>query len=294
MTCAEPPDDSALATSAPAPAASGPGASPEKSGQRPDLTLFTPARVALGRSGVSLPTAAHLAFLADHAMARDAVHLSTDAPTLLGELAQMGLACLTLRSRARDRREYLIRPDLGRRLDAESAAMVARAAHEDALADAGRPDLALVVADGLSAPAIMRQVAPFLREFLPRCRSRGYRLARGAYVNLGRVAVADEIGELCGARATAILIGERPGLTSPDSLGVYLTYGPKVGDTDERRNCISNIRPQGLPLAEAAATLDHLLASALARGMTGVMLKDDRPLAATGAAVIGSGGRGGP
>jgi len=296
MTCADspadiPPGDMPSHASSPAPETAAQGASTATNGQRLDLALFTSARVAVGRSGVSLPTAAHLAFLADHAMARDAVHLPADVPTLLGELAQMGLACLALRSRARDRREYLLRPDLGRRLDAESAAMVARAAHEEARADAGRPDLALVVADGLSAPAVMRQVAPFLREFLPRCRRRGYRLARGAYVNLGRVAVADEIGELCGARATAILIGERPGLTSPDSLGVYLTYGPKVGDTDERRNCISNIRPQGLPFAEAAATLDHLLALALAGGMTGVMLKDDRPLAAAATAAIGSGGR---
>lgn len=256
-----------------------------RDGERLDLSRFTAARVAVGRSGVSLPTAAHLSFLADHAAARDAVLLPVDVPVLLDRLAEAGLPCLSLRSRAGDRREYLLRPDLGRRLDAASAAEVARAAREAAQGGEVGPDLAIVVADGLSAPAIMRQAVPFLREFLPRCLSRGLRLAFGSYVGFGRVAVADEIGELFRARATAILIGERPGLTSPDSLGVYLTYGPRVGNTDERRNCISNVRPEGLPHAAAADTLDHLLALALAGGMTGVMLKDDRPLAAAGVAV---------
>jgi ethanolamine ammonia-lyase small subunit len=305
MTCADSPfgatpADSAAKTSASAPGPSGRDASVEKSGQRLDLTRFTAARVAVGLTGVSLPTAAHLAFLADHAMARDAVHLPVDVPRLLQELAEAGLPCLSLRSRAGDRREYLLRPDLGRRLDAASAAEVARAAREAAQGGEVGPDLAIVVADGLSAPAIMRQAVPFLREFLPRCRSRGLRLALGSYVGFGRVAVADEIGELCNARATAILIGERPGLTSPDSLGIYLTYGPRLGNTDERRNCISNVRPEGLPHAEAAATLDHLLHLALSREMTGVMLKDDRPLAVAGAAGTvpggreGRGGRGSP
>ncbi|NDY57565.1 ethanolamine ammonia-lyase subunit EutC [Desulfovibrio sulfodismutans] len=284
MTCADSPLDSAAKTSAPAPETAAQGATAETSGQSLDLTRFTAARVAVGLTGVSLPTAAHLAFLADHAMARDAVHLPVDVPGLLQELAEAGLPSLSLRSRAGDRREYLLRPDLGRRLDNDSAAMVARAAHEGALAGSNRPDLALVVADGLSAPAVMRQAVPFLREFLPRCRSRGYRLAMGTYVRFGRVAVADEVGELCRARTTVILIGERPGLTSPDSLGVYLTFGPKVGNTDERRNCISNVRPEGLPHAEAAATLDHLLHLALTRELTGVMLKDDRPLAVGNAA----------
>jgi len=272
-------------TPATPPETAGHGAAAETSGEGPDLTRFTAARVAMGMAGVSLPTAAHLAFLADHAMARDAVHQPVDVPGLLGQLDAAGLPCLPLRSRARDRREYLLRPDLGRRLDDDSAAMVARAAHARALDGVEHPELALVVADGLSAPAVMRQAAPFLREFLPLCRSRGVRLAMGTYVGFGRVAVADEIGELCRAKATAILIGERPGLTSPDSLGVYLTFAPKVGNTDERRNCISNIRPQGLPHAEAAATLDHLLSLALTRQLTGVMLKDDRPLAAAGVAV---------
>ena len=302
MTCAEaadgiPPAGGPREASGSPPETADQGASAGTSGGRLDLARFTAARVAVGLTGVSLPTAAHLAFLADHAMARDAVHLPVDVPGLLQELAEAGLPCLPLRSRVRDRREYLLRPDLGRRLDQESAAMVVRAAHEAGLGRGERPDLALVVADGLSAPAVMRQAAPFLREFLSRCRSRGVRLAVGSYVSLGRVAVADEIGDLCRARATAILIGERPGLTSPDSLGVYLTFGPKVGNTDERRNCISNIRPEGLPFAEAAATLDHLLHLALARELTGVMLKDDRPLAVGNAAAsvpgvaAGKGGR---
>ncbi|MEF3696866.1 ethanolamine ammonia-lyase subunit EutC [Desulfolutivibrio sp.] len=297
MICADSPGgvpsaESASKITAPAPETAGQGASAGTPGERLDLTRFTVARVAVGLTGVSLPTAAHLAFLADHAMARDAVHLPVDVPRLLRELAEAGLPSLSLRSRAGDRREYLLRPDLGRRLDNESAAMVTRAAREGALAGSEPPDLALAVADGLSAPAVMRQAVPFLREFLPRCRSRGLSLAMGSYVSLGRVAVADEIGELCRARATVILIGERPGLTSPDSLGVYLTFGPKVGNTDERRNCISNVRPEGLPHAEAAATLDHLLALALTRELTGVMLKDDRPLAVGNAAAIGPAGKG--
>ncbi|WP_218109099.1 ethanolamine ammonia-lyase subunit EutC [Desulfolutivibrio sulfoxidireducens] len=291
-----PPADTASDGSASPPAVSEQNAPAETSGDRLDLAMFTAARVAVGRSGVSLPTAAHLAFLADQAMARDAVNMPVDVARLLRELEEVGLPSLSLRSRAGNRQEYLLRPDLGRRLDHESAGMVDRAAHAGALAGVGHPDLALVVSEGLSAPAVMRQAVPFLREFLPYCSRQGLSLARGAYVSLARVAVADEIGALFGARATAILIGERPGLTSPDSLGIYLTFAPRVGTTDERRNCISNVRPEGLSHAEAAATLDHLLRLALAREMTGVMLKDDRPLAASRAAVTGPGasrGRGG-
>lgn len=239
------------------------------------LKTFTAARIALGRAGVSVPTAAHLDFQLSHAKARDAVHLPLDKDALFSGLGELGLPVLELCSRARDRREYLLRPDLGRRLDPESAKIL-HTAVEDGPTDPA--DLALVIADGLSASAIERQTAPFLRAFLPLSQARGWRLAATTFVNLGRVAVGDEIGEILGVKVSAVLIGERPGLSSPDSMGIYMTYAPALGLTDERRNCISNIRPEGQPFAQAARTLEHLLAKALDAEMSGVELKDDQAL----------------
>lgn len=244
------------------------------------LRRFTAARVALGRAGVSLPTAAHLRFTLDHAKARDAVQRPLDTPPFFDDLAQAGFAALPpLVSRVRNRREYLARPDLGRRL-AEASVETLRQA------SLGAVDLALVVADGLSTIAVQRQAVPLLAAFVPLATARGLRCSPVILVEGGRVAIGDEVGELLGARVVIVLIGERPGLSSPDSLGVYLTYAPKLGLTDERRNCISNIRPQGLPHDRAARTLDYLVVKSLALGLSGVELKDEQPVVEGGSPAL--------
>lgn len=235
----------------------------------PGLAELTMARVALGRAGVSLPTREHLRFSLDHARARDAVHIPLDTVAQLAALAATGLPVIELASRAADRRRFLLRPDLGRQLDDASLEKLR------AVAVSPRPDLVLVVSEGLSAVAVERQAGPFLDAFLPLARKRELALGPICLVAGGRVAVGDDVGEALRAKAVAVLIGERPGLSSPDSLGIYLTYGPKRGRTDAQRNCISNVRLEGLPFARAALTLDRLLQKALALGLTGVDLKDD-------------------
>ncbi|MFN3886358.1 MAG: ethanolamine ammonia-lyase subunit EutC [Aquabacterium sp.] len=247
------------------------------------LRHFTAARIGLGRAGVSQPTQPQLAFQLAHAQARDAVHLALDLDALQQALASLKLGCLRLHSAATDRDTYLQRPDLGRRLDAASRAQLterrdAGGSRATAGADAptARPyDLAFVVADGLSALAIGSHALPFLQRMVPRLRDEGWRIAPIALVEQGRVAVADEVGELLGARLVVILIGERPGLSSPDSMGLYMTWMPRVGLTDASRNCISNVRPAGLPYDEAADKLHWLLTEARRRELTGVGLKDE-------------------
>lgn len=245
------------------------------------LRAYTNARIALGRAGVSMTTAEQLKFQLAHAQARDAVHLPLDKARLFEDLRSLCLEVLDLRSRVEDREMYLLRPDLGRRLDDASRALLKEREGSE------RPDLALVVSDGLSTAAVQRNVKPFLEAFLPLAAQRGLCLSPVCFVAMGRVAVADEVGFLLGARATVILIGERPGLSSPDSMGAYMTYGPEVGLTDERRNCISNIRPEGQPYADAARTLDYLVTQALAKGISGVELKDDQALPAEGQVELG-------
>lgn len=235
------------------------------------LRRLTTARIGLGRAGASQPTRHHLAFQLDQARARDAVLTPLDVGRLEQELAALGLPPVVLRSAAGERRTYLQRPDLGRRLDNESAARLA------ALAPPGEPpDVALIVADGLSAPAVQKHALPLLQALLPELPA-AWRLAPVAVVEQGRVAVSDEIGALLRARLAVILIGERPGLSSPDSLGVYLTYAPQIGNTDAGRNCLSNIRAAGLGYAEAAHKLHYLMGQALARQLSGVALKDEAP-----------------
>ncbi len=236
----------------------------------PGLASLTMARVALGRAGISLPTREHLRFTLDHARARDAVHIPLDTPSLLATLAATGLPVAALSSKAGDRRQFLLRPDLGRQLDDASLASLRK------MAATPGPDLVLVVSEGLSAVAVERQVGPFLKAFLLLAAARGIVLGPACHVAGGRVAVGDDVGEALGARAVAVLIGERPGLSSPDSMGIYLTFGPKRGRTDAERNCISNVRPEGLSHARAALTLDHLLHKSLALGFSGVALKDDQ------------------
>ena len=231
------------------------------------LRAHTAARIALGRRGVSVPTRAQLAFQLAHAQARDAVHLALDGEALASTLAAQGQASVHLHSAAATRADYLQRPDLGRRLDDASRARLA--------AGTTGVDLALVAADGLSALAVQRHAAPFLAALRERLALEAWTLSPVHIVAQGRVAIGDEVGELIKARAVLVLIGERPGLSSPDSLGLYLTWAPKAGLLDERRNCISNVRPEGLAYAPAAYRLHYLLSQAFSRQLSGVDLKDE-------------------
>lgn len=233
------------------------------------LRRYTAARIALGRAGASLPTAAHLAFQQAHAEARDAVHAALDAEALLAGLRALGEAPLQLRSRAADRAVYLQRPDLGRRLDDASAAALGGLQLQ-------ATDLAFVLADGLSALALQRQALPLLTALRERLlREGGWTWAPPVVATQARVALGDEVGALLKARCVVVLIGERPGLSAPDSLGVYFSWAPRVGLVDGERNCISNVRPEGLPPAVAAAKLHALLAQARTRQLSGVALKDE-------------------
>ena len=245
------------------------------------LRQHTAARIALGRRGVSVPTGAHLAFQLAHAQARDAVHLKLDGAALSHALALQGLSSVPLHSAAATRGDYLRRPDLGRRLDEVSRARLAAGGMQTT-----GVDLALVAADGLSALAVQRHAAPFLAALRERLALETWTLSPVMIVAQGRVAIGDEVGELLRARAVLVLIGERPGLSSPDSLGLYLTWAPKVGLLDERRNCISNVRPEGLAYAPAAYRLHYLLSQAFARQVSGVALKDET--AEGGAALAGA------
>jgi len=226
-----------------------------------DLRRFTTARVALGRVGNGLPTAAHLAFQAAHAAARDAVHTELDIDLFAAEL---GFAPRVARSACPDRRSYLLRPDLGRMLpDTERAALSAAPAPGQ---------IAFVVCDGLSATAVQRHAPSMLAHLRPA-------LGDGPVivVRQGRVAIGDAIGEALGACAVVVLIGERPGLSSPDSLGLYLTWAPKIGRSDAERNCISNIRAEGLAVAAAAEKAIWLVREMRRLGLSGVALKDEQP-----------------
>ena len=226
------------------------------------LRAMTSARVALGRQGAGLPTAPLLAFQRDHARARDAVHAPFDPSRVAAALAPR--PTVTVASEALDRAAYLRRPDLGRRLAAESAARLAP----------GDWDVAIVIADGLSAPAVHAHAASVASRLIERLAD--WRLAPVVIATLARVALGDEIGERLGARLVVVLIGERPGLSAADSLGAYLTWAPVVGRRDSERNCVSNIRPShGLGYEAAADTLAWLIRAAARLQLTGVALKDD-------------------
>ena len=236
-----------------------------------ELRRLTPARIALGRTGTSMPTRAQLDFQYAHAQARDAVHLPFDHKALSSQLAERGRETILLHSAAIDRNSYLQRPDLGRKLSDESAQIL----RDYASAHPGGVDLAIIVADGLSALAVHRHTLPFLARLEEQIGAENWSLAPVILVEQGRVAVADEVGELLGAKMTVILIGERPGLSSPDSLGLYFTYNPKVGLTDAYRNCISNVRLEGLSYGMAAHRLLYLMREACRRQLSGVNLKDE-------------------
>lgn len=233
-----------------------------------ELAKHTAARIALGRCGGSLPTAETLRFTLSHAQARDAVHSPLDTAQLATGLAEAGFTTVTVASAARDRAEYLQRPDYGRRLDTPSHARLAAAIDKGA-------DVVLVIGDGLSSRAIERHALPFMLELRPLLEQAGLTLGPPVIATQARVALGDEVGELLHARFVVMLIGERPGLSSPDSMGLYLTHAPRVGRMDAERNCISNVRPEGLPYRAAAHKLAWLLDAAGKLGATGIGLKDE-------------------
>ena len=234
------------------------------------LRRFTAARIGLGRSGASLPTREVLAFGLAHAQARDAVHVPLDVAALRAALQAEELDSLCVHSAACDRADYLRRPDHGRTLDLDSHGRLAAAG--------GTPsDAVLVLADGLSAHATQSHAVALIRGLRPRLA--GWRLAPVIIAEQARVALGDEIATLLGARQVVMLIGERPGLSSPDSLGIYLTHEPRQGLTDADRNCISNVRPDGLDPAAAASKLAYLMNAARSLGRSGIALKDQQSLA---------------
>lgn len=239
------------------------------------LRELTAARIALGRVGVSQPTQALLEFGLAHAQARDAVHTPLQIEPLSADLESDGWRVLRVHSRAPDRAHYLRRPDLGRRLDEASARMLS--GPQQSAGTRGSDLIVFVVADGLSATAVQRHARPLLQAVRRELAGSAFTLGPVVIAEQARVALGDEVGQCLGAQVVGLLVGERPGLSSPDSLGIYLTWAPQVGRMDSERNCISNIRPDGLPPAQAARILAGLLAGARRLGATGVALKDDTP-----------------
>jgi ethanolamine ammonia-lyase small subunit len=237
------------------------------------LRELTPARVGLGRAGASMPTDALLAFTLDHARARDAVHAAFDVANLLAGIGSLGFEATAVSSQARTRRDYLRRPDLGRMLDQAS-----RHALEEG---GGANDVVIVIGDGLSPTAVNVHAAELVHHLALRLADSGTRIGRVVIASGARVALGDEIGAVLGARMVAMLIGERPGLSAPDSLGAYLTFAPRPGLTDAERNCVSNIHRAGLNYDEAAFRIAWLVREGLKRQVTGVALKDE-----SGAAMI--------
>jgi ethanolamine ammonia-lyase small subunit len=265
------------------------------------LQRATAARIALGRAGGSLPMRAWLDFKLAHAAARDAVHCPFDAEKVASDIRSLGVEVIVVDSAAGDRMTFLQRPDLGRRLDDRSRfalqecsphapregvlhAGFDRELDSTELAEVSRTeredytDLAIVVSDGLSALAVHRHAPTVLAALLPRLQTDAWRVAPVVVARFGRVALQDEVGQVLGAQLALMLIGERPGLGSPDSLGAYLVYCPRPGNTDANRNCVSNVRPEGLPCEVAAQTLHYLLTESRRRKLSGVALKDERTI----------------
>jgi len=232
-----------------------------------DLRRLTAARIGLRRAGASLATRDMLDFQLAHARARDAVHAALDEAKLAVDLAGLGLPVIAVTSAAPDRQTYLMHPDLGRCLNRAADAALAPYRHEY--------DVAFVIADGLSARAVERHAEPVLSRVVPALRDEGCRFAPLIIVRQGRVAIGDAIAMALNATCVTVLIGERPGLSAPDSMGAYLTWRPAAQTTDAERNCISNIRPEGLDYETAAYKLMHLLHVMRVRNLSGVALKDD-------------------
>jgi len=235
------------------------------------LKEFTNGRIALGRTGSSVPTREFLDFKLCHSKARDAVKLPLDFEDLKRRLDQESNEySIILKSRAADRKEYLKRPDLGRLLSEESEDMARGLAQKDGY------DIVFVVADGLSANAIDTNLVPFMNRLLPDIREKGYRVPPLFLVEQGRVAVADDVAEFVGAKMAVIFVGERPGLKSPDSMGIYMTYNARRGSLESSRNCISNIRPEGMSYAAGVSKLKYLIDKSMRLQLSGVNLKDDQ------------------
>jgi ethanolamine ammonia-lyase small subunit len=228
------------------------------------LRAYTPARIAIGRAGNGLPTAAYLEFQAAHARARDAVHAKLDVNAMLEQMTARGWAAHNVRSAAQSRGDFLRRPDLGRALSAESKARLS----EPMVA----PDVVIVAGDGLSSVAVERNAIAVLEHLWPQLRAAAFQLAPIVIAEQARVALADEVGELMQAKLSVMMIGERPGLSAADSLGLYLTYAPRVGRVDSERNCISNIRDGGMSAQAAAAQTADLIRAMLAHRASGVLL----------------------
>ena len=246
---------------------------PTKTGVSPPLSIgrlrkLTPARVGLGLAGTSLPTKALLQFTLDHARARDAVHAAFDTESLVQGFADLDLETIRVSSLAPDRKDYLARPDLGRKLDPDS--------RQRLVVHGGKASpVAIIIGDGLSPTAVNAHAVALLRELLPRLADDASGIGHVVVATGARVALGDEIGDVLGARLTVMLIGERPGLSAADSLGAYLTFAPSIGTTDEKRNCVSNIHRSGLSYDDAAAKIGWLIREGLARELTGVGLKDE-------------------
>jgi ethanolamine ammonia-lyase small subunit len=232
------------------------------------LRRLTAARIGLARSGASLATAPLLEFRLAHARARDAVHASLDEERLRAGLAALGLPVLTVASAVADRAQYLMRPDLGRRLAPDGEAVLTASAGDG-------HDVALVITDGLSARAVERHAVPLLDTLLPQLQADGWRVAPLTLVRQGRVAIGDAVAQVLRVRLVVVLIGERPGLSAPDSMGAYLTWQPGPHTTDANRNCVSNIRPEGIDSVMAGVKVLHLMRAMRARETSGVALKDE-------------------
>ena len=232
------------------------------------LKSFTRARIAIGRVGSSLPTSEVLDFGLAHAMARDAVHLALDVDALETDIKQQQFTTIRAKSMAPDRASYLLRPDWGRRLHEQSLMQFQNLSQTKPI------DFLIVVGDGLSSLAVSRHVAPLLAEIRNHIPA-DWHTGHVVIASQARVAIGDEIGQALNAKMVAMLIGERPGLSSPDSLGIYLTYNPKLGLSDADRNCISNVRPEGLQYAAAAKKLLWLAKEAMRLKVTGVSPKDE-------------------
>ena len=242
------------------------------------LTRFTAARIGLGRAGGSIPTQPLLAFQLAHARARDAVQRDIDSAAVQRVLGERGFEVLQVQTAATDRHTFIQRPDLGRIPGPGAKVLLENKGRDSAPFDA-----VFVVADGLSAQAAERHGPAMLEHIAPKLAEAHWRLAPVCLVSQGRVAVGDEIGVLLGAAMTVMLIGERPGLSSPDSLGIYLTWDPVPGRSNADRNCISNIRPEGLAYELAAHKLFYLMTQARRRRLSGLGLSEDAPaLAAHG------------
>lgn len=234
------------------------------------LKAFTTARIALGRVGQSMPLKAYQEFKLAHAHARDAVYSELDIDGITDQLKQFDLPVIHLHSAAAYREQYLQRPDLGRKLNEVSLEEVKEYCSER--------DITIIIADGLSAAAVDQNTVPLLKILIAKLKAAGFTLSPIILVKQGRVAIADEIGHALGAKLTMILIGERPGLSAADSVGAYITFGPRPGLTDEMRNCVSNIRPNGLSFKHASEKIFYLIKEALTRKLSGVILKDNAGL----------------